>query len=375
MKNRTVECPHCGKRIFRYAQVCPYCKGETKFVSIDDEESQSRIEEELPESPSVSAPEAEEPEAPETPETVSEQVSDDQQDASPKDSKHHGKMSKYIDHLKKDTEKVREEYEEKIGRRFSKSAILIGTVILLLSITVLSLYIAVQMMSHETFGRSMTVDRSMKLTIDSVENKVLQDSKILAKFPDRKRHCLLYLQDNKLHFFDGATRVDSVLNLPELNPQAIVDKEGGILDAYLTPNEQSLVMIVSRAPGNTECGLYRIDIKTKAVEVIDQGQVVRDKDGFLVTNGRRKAIYDSTGDKIGGMTGKELADMEAAEAAAEKAKADAKKTEEKKTEEKKTEEAAPVLRRLDDKKADDKASVTKPVTTSAPEKIQISPAK
>ena len=47
MKDRTAKCPKCGKEIFRYAQICPYCKSETKFVSIDDEKSQSRVEEEI----------------------------------------------------------------------------------------------------------------------------------------------------------------------------------------------------------------------------------------------------------------------------------------------------------------------------------------
>ena len=47
MKDRTAKCPKCGKEIFRYAQICPYCKSETKFVSIDDEKSQARVEEEM----------------------------------------------------------------------------------------------------------------------------------------------------------------------------------------------------------------------------------------------------------------------------------------------------------------------------------------
>ncbi len=369
MKDRTAKCPKCGKEIFRYAQICPYCKSETKFVSIDDEQSQSRVEEEMKITSEEESASSEEKNLP---------AAKDQENATESlekkgKKKHEGRMKKYVDHLKEDAEKVHEKYDEKIGRRYSKSTILISTVIILLSLTVLGLYIAVQMMQHETFGQSTTIDREMKLRIDSVENSVLKDSKILAKFPDRKRHCLLYLQNNELHYFNGATKVDSTLNLPELNSQAVVDSEGGILDAYLSTNEQYLVMIVSRKPGNTECGLYRLNIESRQLDVIDQGQVIREKDGFKVTSGRRTAIYDSTGDKISGMTGKEMDDFEAklaAEAAAkaEKEKAD-KKSEEKK-EEPKTEKE-PEREKATEKVSKDASVVTKPVEPVVPEKIDI----
>ena len=380
MKDRTAKCPKCGKQIFRYAQICPYCKNETKFVSIDDEMSQSRVEKEIkvaPEEETTSSDTKNLPAAPPSSEDEKPQGQDgDQELQDGKGKKLHGRMEKYVNHLKQDAEKVHEKYDEKIGRRFSKSTILISTVIILLSLTVLGLYIAVQMMNRETFGQNTSIDRAMKLRIDSVENSVLKDSKILAKFPDRKRHCLIYIRNNELHYYNGASQVDSVLNLPELNPQAVVDNEGGILDALMSTNEQYLVMIVSRKPGNTECGLYRLNIATRQLDVIDLGQVVREKDGFKVTSGRRTAIYDSTGDKISGMTGKEMDAFEAqaaADAAAkaerEKNKAEEKKvTEEKKVIEEKKEEpkveksTEQVLRNID---------ISKPVQPTAPVKMEM----
>lgn len=371
MKDRTAKCPKCGKEIFRYAQICPYCKSETKFVSIDDEMSQSRVEEEMKVTSEEASTSSDKKNLPVTQNQENSQESTTK--SLDKKDKKKGRMKKYVNHLKEDAEKVHEKYDEKIGRRYSKSTILISTVIILLSLTVLGLYIAVQMMQHETFGQSTTIDREMKLRIDSVENNVLKDSKILAKFPDRKRHCLIYLQNNELHYFNGATRVDSTLNLPELNSQAVVDSEGGILDAYLSTNEQYLVMIVSRKPGNTECGLYRLNIESRQLDVIDQGQVVREKDGFKVTSGRRTAIYDSTGDKISGMTGKEMDDFEAKMAAEAAAKAEKEKAE-KKSEENKDEpkvEKEPEREKATEKVSKDASVVTKPVEPVVPEKIDI----
>ncbi len=373
MKDRTAQCPVCGKHIFRYAQICPYCKSETKFVSIDDEQSQSRVKEKMKDTDNAVPKATEEKALAATGTGKAQALSAKESATNDTKKKGHGRMEKYVDHLKKDAEKVHDKYDEKIGQRFSKSTILISTVIILLSITVLGLYIAVQMMNHETFGKDTSVDRAMKLTIDSLENKVLQDSKILAKFPDRKRHCLYYLRNNELHYFDGSTRIDSVFSLPQINPLATVDSEGGILDAYLSTNEQYLVMIVSRKPGNTECGLYRLEIPSHQLDVIDQGQVVREKDGFKVTSGRRTAIYDSTGDKISGMTGKEMDAFEAAQAEAaakaEKEKADKEKASEKKEEKKADKE--PEHEKVTERISHDAVITPKPTEPVVPEKIEI----
>ena len=34
---KTRKCPACGREIFMHAQVCPYCKSETHFTSVDEE--------------------------------------------------------------------------------------------------------------------------------------------------------------------------------------------------------------------------------------------------------------------------------------------------------------------------------------------------
>ena len=43
MRNKR-KCPSCGRQIYQYAQICPYCKGETHFSSFDEEMPQEEIE-------------------------------------------------------------------------------------------------------------------------------------------------------------------------------------------------------------------------------------------------------------------------------------------------------------------------------------------
>ncbi len=37
MNERTRNCPECNRPIYKYAQICPYCKCETMFSSVDEE--------------------------------------------------------------------------------------------------------------------------------------------------------------------------------------------------------------------------------------------------------------------------------------------------------------------------------------------------
>ena len=61
----------------------------------------------------------------------------------------------------------------------------------------------------------------------------------------------------------------------------------------------------SRAPGNSECGLYRIQTDTKIVQYVDRGRVTPDKEGYQVQSFGRVARYDANGERITGISGDE----------------------------------------------------------------------
>ena len=286
MNARTRNCPQCGRPIYKYAQICPYCKSETRFASVDEEadmlegeELVSPVDDPVIESAGDGTPEGEAPAG---------------------EEHHHA----YFEHLRHDTEKVKREFDEKIGRRYSKSTILICTVIILLSAVVLGIYIAVRMMEKETLSLNTQEDNSLKEVVDSMEMELYQSSTIVAKFPDKKRHCLLFLRDGKLCVFDAIARRDSVIDLQKLNAKCVVDYRGsGVLSAYLTPNEHYVVLVAARNPGNTEFGLYRLSADDMSLEIIDKGRVTREKDEYVVTTDLRRATYDANGDRLTGMSG------------------------------------------------------------------------
>ena len=302
MNDRTRICPECNRPIYKFAQICPYCKSETLFPSVDEEADmligESKVEqtdEQVVETP-VEVDE-QQPAAAAEPDAAT----DDAATEAPAEKEHH---NAYLEHLKNDTQKVKKEFDEKIGKRYSKSTILITTVIIILSAIVLSIYIAVQMMQKETFSINDQTDNSLKEVVDSMEMELYQSSTIVAKFPDKKRHCLLYLQEGKLCVFDANTKKDSIIDLQKLNPNAVVNYNGsGVLSAYLAPNEQYILIVAARNAGNTECGLYRLSADDMSLEVIDKGKVIHEKDEYVVTTEMRRATYDANGDRLTGVSG------------------------------------------------------------------------
>ena len=288
--SKTRKCPACGREIFMHAQVCPYCKAETHFTSVDEEQQPEDIEEVVP----ASEPEDEE-----------EELSSDQ--------KEEKRLGKYIDHLKKDKDKVKKQYQKKIKSKYSGSTILITSVIIFLSVVVLALYIAKSSMEQKTFKLSNSVDNTMKEVLDSVEGKLYQrSSTIVAKFPDKEKHCLYYLQDNHLFLFDAKDKSNKELNLPELNAKAIVDIKGnGVQSADPSANQNYIIIIAARNAVNSEFGLYRLgtDPDNLTLEYIDKGSVMKEKGKFTVLANGRQAVYDDNGDKISGLTEAEWANM------------------------------------------------------------------
>lgn len=287
--SKTRKCPSCGREIFMHAQMCPYCKAETHFTSIDEEPLPEDIEEEEPAN---------------EPDIVEEEGASEGQEE--------GRLGKYFDHLKKDKDKVKEEYQKKIKSKYSGSTIFIVSVIFLLSLIVLGLYIAVRSMEQKTFSLSGTVDNTMKEVLDSVEGKLYQSSTIVAKFPDREKHCMYYLQDSHLYVFDAKDKSNKEINLMELNAKATVDYDGsGVLNAYLSTNNKYIIIIASRNAANTEFGLYRLgtDPDNLMLEYIDKGRVMPEKDGYSVQTNVRMANYDANGDKVSGISGTEWENM------------------------------------------------------------------
>lgn len=282
--SKTRKCPVCGRDIFMHAQVCPYCKAETHFTSIDEEQKPEEIEEEV-----VPASEIEDTE---------EELSSDEKDER--------KLGKYIDHLKKDKDKVKKQYQKKIKSKYSGSTILIVSVIIILSLIVLALYIAKSSMEQTTFRIGNSVDNTMKEVLDSLEGRLLQrSSTIVAKFPDKEKHCLFYLQDNHLYVFDAKDKSDKEINLTELNAKAIVDFKGsGVLNADCSANNNYIVITAARNSANSEFGLYRLntDPDNLIVEYIDRGSVTREKGGDFTVQSYtgRKAVYDNNGDRVSG---------------------------------------------------------------------------
>ena len=341
------KCPSCGRQIYQYAQVCPYCKGETRFTSYDEEvPPEMTYEEPIDEKP-------DEVDGVTDDNTAAERVQE-------------GKLGKYMRHLKKDTKKVKKEYEEKIGSRFSTSTIIIGSVIVLLSLIVLGIFIAVQMMETKTFSLNTTVDNELKAVIDSVETELYQSSTIVAKFPDRQRHSMVYLRDGRLHVFDAANQSDKEIDLQELNSKAVVDYEGsGVLNAYLSTNEKYIIIIASRNSGNTEFGFYRMTTTpdNPSLEVLDRGRVVVDKDGYKVSTDVRSASYDANGDRVSGLSS---SDWEKVAPKLEKQK----KEEKEEKAEKKEPEPVKATEQIEPRAID---VTPKPVTPTAPEKMVIKP--
>lgn len=343
MRNKR-KCPSCGRQIYQYAQICPYCKGETHFSSFDEEMPQEEIYEE--------------------PAEVTVDETNDEGGVDDEDNQ--GKLGKYMRHLKEDTEKVKQEYEEKIGSRYSASTIVIGSVITLLSIIVLGIFIAVKMMDTETFRLSTSVDNELKAVIDSMETELYQSSTIVAKFPDRERHSMVYLRDGHLHVYDAASQSDKEIDLQALNSKAVVDYEGsGVLNAYLSTNEKYIIIIAARNSGNTEFGFYRLTTApdNPSLEVIDRGRVVVDKDGYKVSTDVRSAAYDANGDRVSGLSS---ADWEKVAPKVEKQK----KPEKEEKVEKKESEPIKATEQIEPRAID---VAPKPVTPTSPEKMVIKP--
>lgn len=296
--SKTRKCPACGREIFMYAQVCPYCKAETHFTSIDEEQQPEGIEEE------VTASETED---------LEEHPSDKQEEEHSSDKKEEGRLGKYIGHIKKDKDKVKKQYQKKIKSKYSGSTILITSVIVILSIIVLALYIAKSSMEQNTLRLSNSVDNTMKEVLDSVEGRLIQrTTTIVAKFPDKEKHCLYYLQENHLYIFDAKDKSNKEINLTELNAKATVDFKGsGVYNACLSANQNYIVIIAARNASNSEFGLYRLgtDPDYMTLEYIDKGSVKKEKDGYVVQANGRQAKYNDSGDKTSGMTETEWENM------------------------------------------------------------------
>ena len=188
-------------------------------------------------------------------------------------------------------------------RKYKPATYVKAAIIALLAIAVLILYINVQMMNRRQLSLGSTFDHTTREVIDSMANEVLQTGIVVAKFYERDRHSLIYLEEGRIYEFDAYTRDSKELKLEDHNSAAVVDYTGsGILQANISPDESFIVIMASRNTGNTECGLYRMDTKSKAVTVIDRGKVIFENNEYRVESGGRVARYDMEGTKLAGLT-------------------------------------------------------------------------
>ena len=321
MERNTKPCPVCGKEIYLHARLCPYCQAETKFVSVDEVRAQQSVETadepdpvvaqptEAPlpqEEPAAPAVEAAEPIAVETAEPAAPVEDPAESTSADEEEETASWRSRLTAWWKKDSSLIKQEYTEKIGRRYSRSTILIGSVIGVLSVIVLGIFIAAQFQRHTVYNIDPSVDGWVKQVLDSMDQEVSLRGTTVAKFPDKDRHYMFYLQDKHLHVFDAQQHTDEIFDIEEENARAVVDYTGsGVLNAYLSPNGKYVIVIASRAPGNSECGLYRIQTDTKIVQYVDRGRVTPDKEGYQVQSFGRVARYDANGERITGISGDE----------------------------------------------------------------------
>jgi hypothetical protein len=320
MERKTKPCPVCGKEIYLHARVCPYCQAETEFVSVDEIRARQTAgmddeKEPLSSQPTAALSEQEAIQAEPVPtprvepaDLAGEKASVSSQNAPVYDEEEASPSwrQRLSSIWKKDKEIIKQEYSDKIARKYSGSTILIGSVIGLLSVIVLGIFIAVQFQNHKVYEIDSSVDGWAKQVLDSMDQEVSLRGTTIAMFPDKDRHYMLYLQNKYLHVFDAKNRVDEIFDLEDANARAVVDYTGsGVLNAYLSPNEKYVLVVASRAPGNTECGLYRIETATKIVQYIDRGRVTPDKEGYQVQSLGRVARYDANGERIAGMSGDE----------------------------------------------------------------------
>lgn len=252
--------------IYSHAAMCPYCKKKTGFPPAEQVSAQSR---------ETHRPTAEPDGAPTAPTAAA-------QATAPKRRIH---------------------LPQEVTRKYSKANIAKVVVIAVLALVVLGLFIAVQMQNGRQLRLASTVDHGTKDIIDSMANEVSQTGYVIAKFPERSRHCMYYLQNGHMYEFDALSRDSKEIVLSDLNTAAIVNYEGsGILQANISPDESYIMIIASRNAGNTEEGLYQMDTKTKAVAVIDRGDVSFDQGEYTVKSGGRMARYDQQGTKMAGLT-------------------------------------------------------------------------
>ncbi len=279
MTQKISECPRCGKMIYSHAAMCPYCKKKTGFPPAESVVEQSR---ETLQQPSRQQ---------------GYQAATPQQQAAPSQT-----AATQERRQKKIPFEVTRKYSE-VTRKYSKANIAKVVAIVLLALTVLGLFLAVQMQNRKQLRLASMVDHGTKDIIDSMANEVSLSGYVIAKFPERSRHCMYYLQDGHMYEFDAFTRDSKEMDLAALNSQALVNYEGsGILQANISPDESYIMIVASRNPSNTECGLYQMDTKTKAVAVLDRGKVTFDNGEYTVESGGRMARYDQEGTKLAGLT-------------------------------------------------------------------------
>lgn len=282
MENKKRECPVCGELIDNDATICPICGAKTGFESTTAEEREEKDApiEEVHEEETAAPPAI--PQQSAAPEAQQPSEHDWQQP-----SEHEPKTD-----------------SSPIKKKKSKATVVLITVIILLAAIVGGIFVAVQYMNNKNKERA-TVQNARQSpiaeVIDSMASEVNTEN-IVARFPDKERHCLYYLDEGHLYKFDALDRKIQDINPRKLNKEALVNYDAdGIVKATLSPDEKYIIIIATidnSDEDNVKSGLYRLNTQSMNLTVLGTGDVTMEDSQFKVATDSKECFYDETGTKV-----------------------------------------------------------------------------
>lgn len=172
--------------------------------------------------------------------------------------------------------------------------------------------VALSTCSSRTTGKGESL--AVSGAIDSMEQKLPSGTGFVAKFPDKRRHCMFYLNGGHLYKFDGVTKRLDEVTFGSLTEETAIyyndnDINAGINEAVLSPDNEFIILTATVMPtgqdGKAMQGLYRMNTVNLTIEALAQGYVTREGDLFFVsvidkTTGKRRALlgFDKSGKQL-----------------------------------------------------------------------------
>lgn len=173
---------------------------------------------------------------------------------------------------------------------------------------------AVSLSACRTETKGKAERNAVSDAIDSMEQKLPSGTGFVAKFPDKRRHCLFYLNGGHLYKFDAVTKRLDEVSFTSLTEETAIyyndnDIDAGIREAVLSPDKEYIMLTAKVAAGGSDGkaaqGLYRMNTTNLAIEALAQGEVTREGDMFFVAvtdkaTGRQRALlgFDRSGNQL-----------------------------------------------------------------------------